>query len=263
MSSALLLDESVIVVQPALVRLLGHLSDACVLQQLHYWMDRTTNERDGRRWVYKTYRQWSDEVGISEAQARASIQRLEEVGVVVSCQPEAYNRRKWYRIDYDHLLLSTDPSAGTLASMRADQQMEARDLTDRSDNARACTTKNTKNTAKTTTSTSALVKADSNPEVGFLANLLADLIESNGSRRPTVTPTWHTTIDRMIRLDGRTPQQIEAAIRWCQNDDFWRANVMSPDKLRKQYDRLRLQASRTQTTRGLTGVRDYLDTLDD
>jgi hypothetical protein len=79
-------------------------------------------------------------------------------------------------------------------------------------------------------------------DVVRLANLLADLIEQNGSRRPTVTKSWTTEIDRMIRLDERSPEMIEKAIRWCQQDPFWRANIMSPLKLRKQFDRIRLQS---------------------
>jgi len=77
-----------------------------------------------------------------------------------------------------------------------------------------------------------------------LADLLADLIADNGSRRPAVTSTWVRDLERLIRIDGRTAEQVEAAIRWCQQDEFWRANVLSPAKLRKQYDRMRLQAKR-------------------
>lgn len=77
-----------------------------------------------------------------------------------------------------------------------------------------------------------------------LAELFATLIEANGSTRPTVTDTWKTTLERMHRLDGRTWVDIEAAIRWAQADEFWRANILSPAKLRTKFDTLRLQASR-------------------
>lgn len=77
-----------------------------------------------------------------------------------------------------------------------------------------------------------------------LANLLADLIAGNGSKRPTVTPTWVNDIRLMIERDEREPARIEAAIRWCQADPFWSANILSPKALRKQYDRMRLQARR-------------------
>ena len=45
-------------------------------------------------------------------------------------------------------------------------------------------------------------------------------------------------------LVARTPEQIEAAIRWCQADEFWRSNILSASKLREKYDQLRLAAAR-------------------
>lgn len=91
-----------------------------------------------------------------------------------------------------------------------------------------------------------------------LAQLLAELMEGNGVKRPTVTKKWLTTLDRMIRLDERTPKQIEAAIRWSQNDDFWSANIHSPDALRKQYEKMRLQAMRNKS-KGVDTVRQYIE----
>jgi hypothetical protein len=101
-----------------------------------------------------------------------------------------------------------------------------------------------------------------------LADLLADLIAENGSRRPTVSPTWVRDMERLLRLDERTAVQVEAAIRWSQRDDFWQSNILSPAKLRKQYDRMRLQARRdtTRTERrsgSAASMVDVLQQLDD
>lgn len=73
---------------------------------------------------------------------------------------------------------------------------------------------------------------------------LANLIEANGSKRPTITAAWLQAADRMKRLDGREHGAILKAIEWCQADEFWRANILSMPKLREQYDRLRLAAER-------------------
>lgn len=73
-----------------------------------------------------------------------------------------------------------------------------------------------------------------------LCDLLADLIEQNGSRRPTVTAAWVSEGERMLRLDGREPAKVERCIRWCQADTFWRGNILSMVKLRAKYDQLRL-----------------------
>ena len=82
-------------------------------------------------------------------------------------------------------------------------------------------------------------------EVFDACNKLADLIEQNGSKRPDVSDKWLIDMERINRLDQRSWDEINWMIDWCQNDDFWRANILSPGKLRKQFDRMRLNAQRT------------------
>lgn len=55
---------------------------------------------------------------------------------------------------------------------------------------------------------------------------------------------WAVEIDRMLRLDGRTPERIEAVLRWCQKDPFWQNNILSTAALRKHFDRLELEMAR-------------------
>jgi hypothetical protein len=88
-------------------------------------------------------------------------------------------------------------------------------------------------------------------EITQLSNLLADLIEANGIKRPTVTDKWHQEIERLNRLDGYSYEQIEKTIRWVQQDSFWRSNVLSPAKLRKQFGALQLKSNSTSS--GLSG----------
>ena len=57
--------------------------------------------------------------------------------------------------------------------------------------------------------------------------------------------TWAKHFDRMVRLDGRTPGQIEKTMRWALGDSFWQVNILGPDKLRKQFDRLELAMRRS------------------
>ncbi len=74
---------------------------------------------------------------------------------------------------------------------------------------------------------------------------LADRIEANGSRRPTVSDNWRTAARLMLDRDKRTEERIIRAIDWCQADEFWRANILSMSKLRAKYDQLRLAAQRS------------------
>ena len=87
-------------------------------------------------------------------------------------------------------------------------------------------------------------KPAARPEVAALCERLADRIEANGSKRPTITQGWLTSCRLLLDKDQRTAEQVAKAIDWCQADEFWRANVLSMPTLRKQYDRLRLAAQR-------------------
>jgi len=66
-------------------------------------------------------------------------------------------------------------------------------------------------------------------------------------KRPNLQQ-WSVHIDRMIRIDNRKADRIEAVIRWCQADNGnndgtwkgWQNNILSTEKLRKQFDKLEL-----------------------
>jgi hypothetical protein len=88
------------------------------------------------------------------------------------------------------------------------------------------------------------------PDVDALCRHLADRIEANGSKRPTITKRWRTSARLLLDVDGRTTDQVRAAIDWCQDDEFWRSNILSMPKLREKYDQLRLKALEQQQSRG-------------
>lgn len=95
-----------------------------------------------------------------------------------------------------------------------------------------------------TSSTVAPIRID----VEQACTLLADLIEANGTRRPTITQAWRDAARRMLDRDHIALTDVLGAIRWSQADEFWRCNILSMPKLRKQYPTLRLQAQRGRTT---------------
>jgi hypothetical protein len=99
-------------------------------------------------------------------------------------------------------------------------------------------------------------------EIHLACNLLADLIAANGSKRPTVSDSWLSDMERLHRIDQRSWEQITKAIEWCQSDEFWRGNIMSPGKLRKQYDQLRLAAQRGNKQSKFTKTMDWLKNLE-
>lgn len=99
-------------------------------------------------------------------------------------------------------------------------------------------------------------------EVVSLCNLLADHMVNNGIKRPTISGKWLSDMDKLNRIDLKNFDQIRAAIIWSQSDSFWSANIHSPAALRKQYDKMRLQAQRNRTSKGVDVVRDYINNLE-
>jgi hypothetical protein len=83
-------------------------------------------------------------------------------------------------------------------------------------------------------------------DVEKLCHHLNDRIVANGSNRKTVTKQWRDSARLLLDKDGRTFDQVMAAIDWCQNDEFWRSNILSMPKLRAKYDTLRMQAQTQQ-----------------
>ncbi|MGE6721073.1 hypothetical protein ACQKGD_27630 [Peribacillus frigoritolerans] len=68
---------------------------------------------------------------------------------------------------------------------------------------------------------------------------------------------WSNDIRLMIERDNRTPEQIKYLINWCQNDNFWKSNILSPAKLRKQFDQLiiRVKSESENKKSGLTLIK--------
>lgn len=80
-----------------------------------------------------------------------------------------------------------------------------------------------------------------------LAMYLFGKIKQNNPQHKDLTESqeqkWADHIRLMIERDNRTPQQIKNMIDWSQADSFWRQNILSTAKLRKQYDTMAPKAN--------------------
>ncbi|MDO8187231.1 hypothetical protein Q5424_09285 [Conexibacter sp. JD483] len=61
--------------------------------------------------------------------------------------------------------------------------------------------------------------------------------QASSSRRLLPTRRWHVAMDRLMRLDGWTPEQVEHVIRWVDRHSFWAPNVLTAEALRRHFDR--------------------------
>ena len=68
--------------------------------------------------------------------------------------------------------------------------------------------------------------------------LLDYILINNPNYKMPNLQNWAKHIDYMIRLDKRTPEQINDIIVFSQEDSFWKSNVLSTEKLRERFDQL-------------------------
>lgn len=75
-----------------------------------------------------------------------------------------------------------------------------------------------------------------------LAGRLFYFMKQNNPKAKEPDPQkWADKFRLMIERDKRDPEDIALVIDWSQADDFWMVNILSPEKLRKQFDRLYMQ----------------------
>lgn len=70
---------------------------------------------------------------------------------------------------------------------------------------------------------------------------------------------WANTIRLMRERDGRSDEQIRAVFTFASRDPFWQSNILSPLKLRKAFNTLRLQMQNNGRTRPQVNGRATLD----
>ncbi len=104
--SRLLIDEQPLQVIPSLACKMG-LNRAMFLQQLHYWLQKSTHVHEERRWIFNTYEDWHEQFPFWTPEAiRKIVSQLETRGVIETT--DRFNKRggdrtKWYTIDYETL----------------------------------------------------------------------------------------------------------------------------------------------------------------
>ena len=89
---------------------------------------------------------------------------------------------------------------------------------------------------------SAKAKYDDDSPYMDLAKRLFDHIKKRNPKQKE--PNWQTWADdfrKTVELDDRDYKEAVLVLDWCQKDDFWQNNILSPAKFRKQYDQLYLK----------------------
>ena len=88
---------------------------------------------------------------------------------------------------------------------------------------------------------------DNSDPVNISKFLLNQILKRKPDFKKPNIQSWAKDIDGMLRLDHRKKENIEEIILWCQQDDFWKNNILSTKKLRQQFDKLELKKNNKNT----------------
>lgn len=84
---------------------------------------------------------------------------------------------------------------------------------------------------------------DDSLEMQLSVNLKTFILANNPKAKPPENlQNWCAEFDKILRIDGRTYEDVAAVMAYSQKDTFWMANILSPNKLRAHFDKLYLQA---------------------
>ena len=131
-------------------------------------------------------------------------------------------------LNYDKYQFNGTPS-GTTDGQQTVQQTDSRRYTNNNDN-------NVNNDKKIKN-----LFVDTSDEVRLASYLYNKILENNPKAKKPNIQVWAKQIDLMMRVDKRTPDDIQAVIDWSQDDNFWQINILSTKTLREQFDRLYLK----------------------
>jgi len=98
----------------------------------------------------------------------------------------------------------------------------------------------------------------------LVAEYIFSLIKHlNPSHRKPNFESWAKTIRLMCERDERSHEEIKELFEWANNHHFWQSNILSPGKLREQWDKLTIQQQQKPAANKPKTYDDYMAILED
>lgn len=237
--SKLLLDEKPLQVLPSLAVALGSLDEAVILQQLHYWLEKSNNVRDGYKWVYNTMNDWQKQFPWikSVTTVRKHFKHLESLGLIVTgnYNPAGFDRKKWYRIDYDTFFKYENAFTNN-CQMETPKVGECKQQELVNANANNWQTYSREYTETTSENTQEKIYSQAEPdgvEPNTINQVISYLNEKTGSHYKLTTPKTRRLITARLK-EGFTLDEFKIVIdkkntEWANNDKM--SKFLRPETL--------------------------------
>ncbi|PFZ02324.1 hypothetical protein COL75_16550 [Bacillus wiedmannii] len=102
---SLLMDSNTILLKPKLAVKIG-INEAIVVQQVHYWLERSNHDFDGKKWVFNSLDKWCEQFPFwSKRTLERIFKKLEDENILIvgNYNKLSFDRTKWYSINYEYL----------------------------------------------------------------------------------------------------------------------------------------------------------------
>ncbi len=91
----------------------------------------------------------------------------------------------------------------------------------------------------------------SDGDMDFVDGMLNLLLQSNPKFKKPNKKTWAEDVRKIRVIDGIDHKEMARVFTWANKDQFWSSNILSPGKLRKQWNQLSAKANQHQSKGGL------------
>lgn len=88
-------------------------------------------------------------------------------------------------------------------------------------------------------------------DMAFVDGMLNLLIQNNPNFKQPNKNTWANEVRKIREIDGIDHAEMARVFTWASKDSFWASNILSPSKLRKQWDQLSAKSNQHKTTLGV------------
>lgn len=212
--SRLLIDEPPLQVLPSLAREIG-LNEAIMLQQMHYWLIKSSHEFEGVKWFYKTLEDWQTEFPFwSTMTIRRTLTNLEKQKVIRigNFNKKKFDKTKWYTIEYQCVNRRCVQSEQTMCSSCTDGCVQSEQT-------------NTRDYTETTTETNNNVSEEKPLKVVWTkeTNYIIDYLNKRTGKKYSVKTKKTAQLVHKLLDNGFTVEDFERVIdikckQWLNNE---------------------------------------------
>ena len=217
------------------------IEEAILIHHFQYWIRinkaGNKNLRDGRTWTYQTRRDIKNQFPYWNVdRVKYLCEKLVGMGVLVTANynKSAVDKTLWYAFSDEQsfvadIVNSNNPYERQKCPSKGKSALpEGKSASPIPDTIPDSISHMKKEAVQNTSA-----EADS-----LCTYFLKKLKERNPNFKAPNMKAWNKQMDLMLRIDARASESVKAAIDWISEDQWYKANCLSPESLRKAFDKI-------------------------